>query len=99
MQVLRKQAALACRFGVELQLITPREAGGLLRMNTSGDITMCVVPSCQGVLNAASRGIVPCTIAYFSPSWTPFQADRGRHSGLIVDAVSAGSWTMGVARK
>lgn len=27
--------------------------------------------------------------AYFSPSWTPFQADRGRHFSLIVDAVSA----------
>lgn len=36
---------------------------------------------------------------YFSPSWTPFQADRGRRFSLIVDAVSAGSWTMGMARK
>lgn len=26
--------------------------------------------------------------AYFSPSWTAFQADRGRHFKLIVDAVS-----------
>ena len=28
-------------------------------------------------------------IAYFSPSWTPFQADRGRRVSLIVDAVSS----------
>ncbi|MEW5882373.1 MAG: recombinase family protein [Pseudomonadota bacterium] len=27
--------------------------------------------------------------AYFSPSWTAFQADRGRHFRLIADAVSA----------
>ena len=26
--------------------------------------------------------------AYFSPSWTPFQADRGRHFSVIVDGVS-----------
>ncbi|MEP7297649.1 MAG: IS3 family transposase [Burkholderiales bacterium] len=28
------------------------------------------------------------TYAYFSPSWTPFQADRGRHFSVIVDGVS-----------
>jgi len=27
-------------------------------------------------------------LAYFSPSWTPFQADRGRHFSVIVDGVS-----------
>jgi len=27
--------------------------------------------------------------AYFSPSWTAFQIDRGRYFRLIVDAVSA----------
>ena len=26
--------------------------------------------------------------AYFSPSWTLFQADRGRHFSVIVDGVS-----------
>jgi hypothetical protein len=26
--------------------------------------------------------------AYFSPSWTAFQADRGRHFSVIVDGVS-----------
>ena len=26
--------------------------------------------------------------AYFSPSWTPFQADRGRHFSVIVDGIS-----------
>jgi hypothetical protein len=26
--------------------------------------------------------------AYFSPSWTPFQADRGRDFSVIVDGVS-----------
>jgi hypothetical protein len=29
-----------------------------------------------------------CRIAYFSQSWTAFQADRGRRFKLIVDAVS-----------
>jgi len=27
--------------------------------------------------------------AYFSPSWTPFQAERGRDFSVIVDGVSA----------
>ena len=27
--------------------------------------------------------------AYFSPSWTPFQADRGRDFSVIVDGVSS----------
>ena len=31
----------------------------------------------------------PCSSAYFSPSGTGFQADRGRHFSLILDAVSA----------
>ncbi|WP_418149465.1 nucleotidyl transferase AbiEii/AbiGii toxin family protein [Variovorax paradoxus] len=45
--------------------------------------------------------------AYFSPSWTAFQADRGRRFNVIVDAcfrliadaVSAPSWTRWGARK
>jgi hypothetical protein len=28
------------------------------------------------------------THAYFSPSWTAFQADRGRHFSVIVDGIS-----------
>jgi len=31
--------------------------------------------------------------------WTGIQRDRGRRFSLIVDAVSASSWTMGVARR
>ena len=27
-------------------------------------------------------------VAYFRPSWTPFQADRGQHFSVIVDGVS-----------
>ena len=27
-------------------------------------------------------------LAYFSPSWTVFQADRGQHFSVIVDGVS-----------
>ena len=27
-------------------------------------------------------------IAYFSPSWTVFQAERGRHFSVIVDGIS-----------
>lgn len=33
-------------------------------------------------------GIVLGLDAYFSPSWTPFQADRGRDFSVIVDGVS-----------
>ena len=33
-------------------------------------------------------GARPGVSAYFSPSWTPFQADRGRHFSVIVDGVS-----------
>jgi hypothetical protein len=29
-----------------------------------------------------------CPPAYFSPSWTAFQADRGRAFSVIVDGVS-----------
>jgi len=32
--------------------------------------------------------IIHPSAAYFSPSWTPFQADRGRHFSVIVDAIS-----------
>jgi hypothetical protein len=35
------------------------------------------IPECAGRLGA-----------YFSPSWTPFQADRGRDFSVIVDGVS-----------
>jgi hypothetical protein len=28
-------------------------------------------------------------VAYFSPSWTAFQSDRGRYFSVIVDGVSA----------
>jgi hypothetical protein len=28
------------------------------------------------------------SVAYFSPSWTAFQADRGRDFSVIVDGVS-----------
>jgi hypothetical protein len=27
-------------------------------------------------------------VAYFSPSWTAFQAERGRHFSVIVDGIS-----------
>ena len=35
-----------------------------------------------------SRSPVKASAAYFRPSWTPFQADRGRHFSVIVDGVS-----------
>ena len=38
----------------------------------------------QDLLNAES----PLLAEYFSPSWTPFQADRGRDFSVIVDGVS-----------
>ena len=39
-------------------------------------IKMCIVKLVTTTLHAC---------AYFSPSWTPFQADRGRDSSVIVD--------------
>ena len=66
------------------------------------------IDACNGVTLAPcdpgrAKRLAPVLVsvlgAYFNPSWTPFQADRGRHFSVIVDAVSAGSWTMGVARK
>ena len=41
----------------------------------------------------ASWGKAGMGAAYFSPSWTAFQADRGRHFSGIVDGVSVLSWT------
>jgi hypothetical protein len=29
-----------------------------------------------------------CLSAYFSPSWTAFQAERGRNFSVIVDSIS-----------
>jgi hypothetical protein len=37
---------------------------------------------------AASAWLACSLIAYFSPSWTAFQADRGRDFSVIVDGVS-----------
>jgi hypothetical protein len=37
-----------------------------------------------------------CGDAYFRPSWTAFQAGRGRCFSVIMDGVSAGSWTVRV---
>jgi hypothetical protein len=40
------------------------------------------------VLHSSLRTRINKTSAYFSPSWTAFQADRGRHFSVIVDGVS-----------
>ena len=40
------------------------------------------------VEDASARSCFQTMSAYFSPSWTPFQADRGRHFSVIVDGVS-----------
>jgi hypothetical protein len=45
---------------------------------------LCKTKSCSGPTKATRRG----GAAYFSPSWTAFQAERGRHFGVIVDGVS-----------
>jgi hypothetical protein len=49
-----------------------------------------LVPARQKVVQAAGRILrTPQDQgAYFSPSWTLFQADRGRHFSVIVDGVS-----------
>jgi hypothetical protein len=36
----------------------------------------------------ATKKTGPTLAAYFSPSWTAFQADRGRDFSVIVDGVS-----------
>jgi len=37
---------------------------------------------------ASALGISKGVVAYFSPSWTAFQADRGRDFSVIVDGIS-----------
>jgi hypothetical protein len=39
-----------------------------------------------GLGTAKATGEVP--VAYFSPSWTVFQAERGRDFSVIVDGIS-----------
>jgi len=39
-------------------------------------------------LSRSPLPLVLPSIAYFSPSWTAFQADRGRDFSVIVDGVS-----------
>ena len=34
------------------------------------------------------RNRIDAMIAYFSPSWTAFQAERGRDFSVIVDGIS-----------
>jgi hypothetical protein len=38
---------------------------------------------------AMADDVVGIPLAYFSPSWTAFQAERGRNFSVIVDGVSA----------
>ena len=40
----------------------------------------------QGIKNVSR--LVSATGAYFSPSWTAFQAERGRDFSVIVDGIS-----------
>jgi hypothetical protein len=39
-------------------------------------------------LISGSFGAQAALVAYFSPSWTAFQADRGRDFSVIVDGIS-----------
>jgi len=41
---------------------------------------------CPRAANSQQRPV--SQVAYFSPSWTAFQADRGRDFSVIVDGVS-----------
>ena len=41
-----------------------------------------------GRIGIEIEGGAETEIAYFSSSWTPFQADRGRDFSVIVDGVS-----------
>jgi hypothetical protein len=48
---------------------------------------------CRGATNATKPVLLRNrqrrrSIAYFSPSWTAFQADRGRDFSVIVDGIS-----------
>ena len=71
MQVLRKQAALARSFGVEVQLISPREAGMLGPVTRPDDLqgAPLLLPGAQGAVRAAfdrllqAAGIVPRVLA------------------------------------
>ncbi len=69
----------------------------LVRKWRSGrDIKLCastIAPSTNTAVtstlsSAAPRFVAVEVPAYFSPSWTAFQADRGRDFSVIVDGVS-----------
>jgi len=53
MQVLRKQAALASSFGIEVQLITPQEAGGLYPVMRTDDLQGAIWIPGDGKANPA----------------------------------------------
>ena len=61
------------------------DAGNLPRLDAEtghGLVTdVCLKRTVRNYVEMSQR-------AYFSPSWTPFQADRGRHFSVIVDGVS-----------
>ena len=64
-------------------------AYGLIEFEGSGEVNPIyrIAPG-GGQLAAARFAPQIAHIAYFSPSWTAFQADRGRHFSVIVDGVS-----------
>ena len=47
-----------------------------------------VLISISSELRSLNFPDAPRRAAYFSPSWTAFQADRGRHFSVMVDGVS-----------
>ena len=69
-----------------LHLVEPARAG---RREVKGDVRM----GCQPVL------VFLVGVQVVEDDVVRISAHRGRHFRLIVDAVSAGSWTTGVARK
>jgi hypothetical protein len=75
-----------CKDGLTSTKIMVHQETGKPRTNLpagQGGRISDVAPSGQPI------GFLSPLIAYFSPSWTAFQADRGRHFSVIVDGVSS----------
>jgi hypothetical protein len=54
----------------------------------TAQIVLAIFAACATITTLAGLRVCICASAYFSPSWTAFQADRGRYFSVIVDGIS-----------
>ena len=85
-------SAIALLYSAYLFIFNPlsRLQAGLSSVE-KGDLAARVAPGADDEFGSLARGfnrMAETLHAYFSPSWTAFQADRGRDFSVIVDGVS-----------